>query len=126
MRHAMRLMCQAAVAAMLLIASAKGAQSQNQIRGASGTRTVSPFLSRRFTCRQVTVASSRIATESLSSDHSRRAITSSRSGASVISRRSSKYMAAEVEAFEYHQKDWTGTLASRMQGEELGVTREAW
>jgi hypothetical protein len=25
------------------------------------------------------------------------------------------FMAAEVEAFEYHQKDWTGTLASRMQ-----------
>jgi len=33
MRHALRLMCQAAVAAMLLIASAKDAQSQNQIRG---------------------------------------------------------------------------------------------
>jgi hypothetical protein len=26
------------------------------------------------------------------------------------------FMAAEVEAFEYHEKDWTGTLQSRIQG----------
>jgi hypothetical protein len=24
------------------------------------------------------------------------------------------FMAAEVEAFEYHKQDWTGTLANRM------------
>ena len=36
-------------------------------------------------------------------------------GLQPLQRPLNAFMAAEVEAFEYHQKDWSGTLASRIQ-----------
>lgn len=37
-------------------------------------------------------------------------------GLQPLQRPLNAFLAAEVEAFEYHQKDWSGTLASRIQG----------
>jgi hypothetical protein len=47
-------------------------------------------------------------------------------GLQPLQRPLNAFMAAEVEAFEYHQKDWSGTLASRMQdGCFMRVARDA-
>lgn len=47
-------------------------------------------------------------------------------GLQPLQRPLNAFMASEVEAFEFHQKDWSGTLASRMQdGCFMRVARDA-
>jgi hypothetical protein len=47
-------------------------------------------------------------------------------GVQPLQRSLNAFMASEVEVFEYHEKDWSGTLASRMQdGCFMRVARDA-